>query len=102
MVSCCIDGFVDLALVRQPIYIFPFGAVFYFPQKLNRFSFVARFTRIVDGDDHLHFYCNHVFVCLHQPRPFRVRLMRSPGIRMVYSLSKKCTVTSLATPLSRR
>jgi hypothetical protein len=39
------------------------------PKKLNDIRFVARLARVIERDDHLNIYRNHILLGLNQPGP---------------------------------
>src|SRR5579859_5018432 len=86
---------IDFAPLGQPGHFSSLGVLLDLPQELNRFRFVARLTRVIDRDDHLDLYRNHILLGLNQPCPLNPLSGNTHG----YPLSKKWTVTSLATPL---
>src|SRR5271157_2201940 len=64
-----LHGSVDLALLRQPGHVSPLGVLLDLSEELYRFRFVARLTRVIDRDDHLDFYRNHILLGLNQACP---------------------------------
>jgi hypothetical protein len=56
---------VDFAFVGQPGHVAPLGVFLDLTKELNGFRFEARLTRVIDGDDHLDFYRNHILLGLY-------------------------------------
>ena len=60
---------VKLAVLFQPTHLVALGAFLDFAKEFHRFRFVARFTRVIGGNDHLDLHGDNILFGLNESRP---------------------------------